>query len=92
MDYLKKFKQYITEEDIEEANVTGNIDALRNSGRFLQEAGVQSVKLEGGVEVSDTVRHIVNAGVPVMGHIGLTPQSLNKFGTYKVQGRSPKSA
>ena len=71
---------------------TGNIDALRNSGRFLQEAGVQSVKLEGGVEVSDTVRHIVNAGVPVMGHIGLTPQSLNKFGTYKVQGRSPKSA
>ena len=67
---------------------TGNIDALRNSGRFLQEAGVQSVKLEGGVEVSDTVRHIVNAGVPVMGHIGLTPLSLNKFGTYKVQGRS----
>lgn len=71
---------------------TGNVDALRNSGRFFQEAGAQSVKLEGGVEVSETVRHIVNAGMPVMGHIGLTPQSLNKFGAYKVQGRSPESA
>ena len=69
-----------------------NVDALRNSGRFLQEAGAQSVKLEGGLEVSDTVRHIVKAGIPVMGHIGLTPQSLNKFGKYKVQGRSPESA
>ena len=69
-----------------------NVDALRNSGRFLQEAGAQSVKLEGGVEVSDTVRHIVKAGIPVMGHIGLNPQSLNKFGKYKVQGRSPESA
>jgi len=67
-------------------------DALRNAGRFLQESGAQSVKLEGGVSVAETVRRLVEAGIPVMGHIGLTPQSLNQFGGYKVQGKTPAAA
>jgi len=67
-------------------------DALRNAGRFLQEAGAQSVKLEGGMSVADTVRRLVEAGIPVMGHIGLTPQSVNQFGGYKIQGKTPASA
>jgi 3-methyl-2-oxobutanoate hydroxymethyltransferase len=61
--------------------------ALRNAGRFLQEAGAEAVKLEGGVSMSDTIAAIVNAGVPVMGHVGLTPQSVHRFGGYKIQGR-----
>jgi len=67
-------------------------DALRNAGRFLQEAGAQSVKVEGGVGVAETVRRLVEAGIPVMGHIGLTPQSLNQFGGYKIQGKTPAAA
>ena len=67
-------------------------DALRNAGRLLKEAGAQSVKLEGGVRVADTVRFIVDAGIPVMGHIGLTPQSINQLGGYKVQGKTPAAA
>src|SRR4030043_854351 len=67
-------------------------DALRNAGRFLQEAGAQSVKLEGGVSVAETVRRLVEAGIPVMGHIGLTPQSVNQFGGFKLQGKTPAAA
>jgi 3-methyl-2-oxobutanoate hydroxymethyltransferase len=70
----------------------GPEDALRNAGRFLQEAGAQSVKLEGGVSVAETVRRLVAAGIPVMGHIGLTPQSVNQFGGYKMQGKTPAAA
>ena len=66
--------------------------AIRNAGRFLQEAGAQAVKLEGGVRVAETVRRIVECGIPVMGHIGLTPQSVNQLGGYKVQGKTPKAA
>jgi 3-methyl-2-oxobutanoate hydroxymethyltransferase len=61
--------------------------ALRNAGRFLQEAGAEAIKLEGGVAMSDTIAAIVNAGIPVMGHVGLTPQSVHRFGGYKIQGR-----
>jgi 3-methyl-2-oxobutanoate hydroxymethyltransferase len=61
--------------------------ALRNAGRFLKEGGAEAIKLEGGVSVKDTIRAIVDAGIPVMGHIGLTPQSVHRFGGYKVQGR-----
>ncbi len=61
--------------------------ALRNAGRFFQEAGAEAVKLEGGVAVRDAIQAIVNAGMPVMGHIGLTPQSVHQFGGYKIQGR-----
>jgi 3-methyl-2-oxobutanoate hydroxymethyltransferase len=63
-------------------------DALRNASRFVAEADVDAVKLEGGTEIKDTVKKIVDAGVPVMGHIGLTPQSLKKFGGYKVRGKT----
>ena len=61
--------------------------ALQNAGRFLKEAGAEAVKLEGGVTVGDTIKKIVDAGIPVMGHIGLTPQSVHQFGGYKIQGR-----
>jgi 3-methyl-2-oxobutanoate hydroxymethyltransferase len=67
-------------------------DALRNAGRFLQETGAQAVKLEGGLTVADTVRKLVDAGIPVMGHIGLTPQSLHQFGGWKVQGKTAQAA
>ena len=67
-------------------------EALRNAGRFLKEAGAQSVKLEGGRKLAETVRRIVDAGIPVMGHIGLTPQSVNQLGGYKVQGKSAETA
>jgi 3-methyl-2-oxobutanoate hydroxymethyltransferase len=61
--------------------------ALQNAGRFLKEAGAEAVKLEGGVAVKETIADLVNAGIPVMGHIGLTPQSVHQFGGYKIQGR-----
>ncbi|MEX2396108.1 MAG: 3-methyl-2-oxobutanoate hydroxymethyltransferase, partial [Balneolales bacterium] len=60
-------------------------EALISAGRMMKEAGAHAVKLEGGSSVADTVRRIVNAGIPVMGHLGLTPQSIYKFGTYKVR-------
>ena len=66
--------------------------AIRNAGRFLQEGGCQAVKLEGGESVAETVRRIVQCGIPVMGHIGLTPQSVNQLGGYKVQGKTPRAA
>lgn len=59
-------------------------DALRNAGRLVKEAGVEAVKLEGGQVICGTVRRIVDVGIPVMGHLGLTPQSIHKFGTYQV--------
>ena len=66
--------------------------ALQNAGRFLQEAGAQSVKLEGGVRVAETVHRITEAGIPVMGHVGLTPQSVNQLGGYRVQGKTEQEA
>ena len=70
----------------------GPQDALRNAGRLLKEGGAQSVKLEGGRHVAETVRALVQAGIPVMGHLGLTPQSVNQLGGYKVQGKTPAAA
>ena len=67
-------------------------DALRNAARFIQEGGAQAVKLEGGVTVAETVRSIVSCGIPVMGHIGLTPQSIHQLGGYKVQGKTEETA
>lgn len=66
--------------------------AVRNAGRFLQEAGMDAVKLEGGRAFAETARAIVRAGIPVQGHIGLTPQSLNALGGWRVQGRSAPAA
>jgi 3-methyl-2-oxobutanoate hydroxymethyltransferase len=62
-------------------------DAVRNAGRLIQEGGADAVKLEGGTRVSDAVRRIVEIGIPVMGHLGLTPQSMLTMGGYKVQAR-----
>ncbi len=67
-------------------------DALRNAGRFLKEAGCDAVKLEGGSSVSPVIRKIVSAGIPVMGHVGLTPQTASSLGGFKVQGREIKEA
>jgi len=67
-------------------------DAVRNAGRMLKEGGCQSVKLEGGRHVAGTVSRIVQAGIPVMGHIGLTPQAVNQLGGYRVQGKTSDSA
>ena len=68
------------------------VEAIRNAGRFLKEANMDAIKLEGGHEVVDTVRAIVEAGIPVMGHIGLTPQTATKLGGYKVQGKTAATA
>jgi 3-methyl-2-oxobutanoate hydroxymethyltransferase len=67
-------------------------EAVKNAGRFLQEAGMNAVKLEGGIERADTIRAIVNAGIPVMGHLGLTPQSVHKLGGFRPQGRDAEAA
>jgi 3-methyl-2-oxobutanoate hydroxymethyltransferase len=71
---------------------TNTADAMRNAARFIQEGGAQAVKLEGGVTVAETVKRIVECGIPVMGHIGLTPQSVHQLGGHKVQGKTPESA
>ena len=65
-------------------------EAKRNAGRFLQEARAEAVKIEGGVAVHQTIEEIVQMGIPVMGHVGLTPQSIHRFGGYKVQGKERK--
>jgi 3-methyl-2-oxobutanoate hydroxymethyltransferase len=67
-------------------------DAMRNSARMIQEGGAQAVKLEGGVSVANKVRRIVDAGIPVMGHLGLTPQSINQLGGHKIQGKTIEAA
>jgi len=67
-------------------------EAIRNAGRFVQEAGAQAVKLEGGKEMAPLVSRMVAAGIPVLGHIGLTPQDILNLGGYKVQGRDHESA
>ncbi len=67
-------------------------DALRNAAHFIQEGGAQAVKLEGGVSVADKVASIVNCGIPVMGHIGLTPQSIHQLGGHRRQGKSLEAA
>lgn len=67
-------------------------EAVRNAGRFVQSGGVAAIKLEGGRAMADTVKAIVRAQIPVMGHIGLTPQSINIFGGFKVQGKEENRA
>ena len=67
-------------------------EAVHNAGRLMKEGRAGAVKLEGGVRVAEQIRAIVKAGIPVMGHIGLTPQSINVFGGFKVQGKSEEAA
>jgi 3-methyl-2-oxobutanoate hydroxymethyltransferase len=64
-------------------------DALRNAGRLIQEGGAQAVKLEGGATIAPTVARLVQAGIPVMGHLGLTPQSVNQLGGFRLQAKTP---
>lgn len=71
---------------------TSVYDAVVNAGRLVKEGRAQVVKLEGGVEVADQIRAIVNASIPVMAHVGLTPQSVHAFGGFKVQGRTEAAA
>ena len=67
-------------------------DALRNAGRFLAEGGAHAVKLEGGAAVAHTIRRVVDAGIPVMAHVGLTPQSVHAMGGFRVQGKTEEAA
>ena len=67
-------------------------DALSNAARFIQEGGAQAVKLEGGEVVAEKVRRLVDCGIPVMGHIGLTPQSMHQLGGFKVRGKAVEEA
>jgi 3-methyl-2-oxobutanoate hydroxymethyltransferase len=71
---------------------TSIADALRNAARFIQEGGAQAIKLEGGITVAETVKRIVECGIPVMGHIGLTAQSIHQLGGHRVQGKTPEAA
>ncbi len=71
---------------------TSTSEALRNAARFIQEGGAQAVKLEGGERVAETVKRLVECGIPVMGHIGLTPQSIHQLGGFRVQGKTPEAA
>jgi 3-methyl-2-oxobutanoate hydroxymethyltransferase len=67
-------------------------EAVRNAGRFLAQGGMDAVKLEGGRERANAIRAIIGAGIPVMGHIGLTPQSVNQLGGFRVQGKTSSAA
>lgn len=67
-------------------------EAARNAGRFLKEGGAHAIKLEGGMEVAPIIKEILKVNVPVFGHVGLTPQAVNRLGGYKVQGRRPQDA
>ncbi len=71
---------------------TGPVEAIRNAGRFVKEGGCQAVKIEGGEEIAEIVAAVTRAGIPVLGHIGLTPQRASALGGYKVQGRDLESA
>lgn len=71
---------------------TSIYDAVKNAGRLIKEAGAEVVKLEGGTNICDKIQAIVEAQIPVMGHIGLTPQSINAFGGFKIQGKSEEKA
>jgi 3-methyl-2-oxobutanoate hydroxymethyltransferase len=67
-------------------------DAVRSAGRFVKEAGAEAVKVEGGLRTVPAIEAILRAGIPVMGHVGLTPQSVHVLGGYRVQGRTPEAA
>jgi len=67
-------------------------EALRSAIRIMKESGAHSIKVEGGVKIKDSIKRILNAGIPVMGHLGLTPQSIYKFGTYTVRAKEDEEA
>src|SRR5213083_2470889 len=67
-------------------------EAMRNAGRLIQQGGAAAVKIEGGRQVAETAKRLVDIGVPVMGHLGLTPQSVHQLGGFRQQGRDPEAA
>ena len=67
-------------------------EGIKNAIRIMKESGCDALKLEGGAEIIDTIKGILDAGIPVMGHLGLTPQSINKFGTYAVRAKDDAEA
>ncbi len=71
---------------------TNKIDALCNAGRMVKEGGAEAVKIEGGIDYIETIKSIIRTKIPVMGHLGLTPQAINQLGGYKVQGREEEAA
>jgi len=71
---------------------TGKYESVKNAGRLVSEGGCKAIKLEGGKEVTEDIKAIINAGIPVMGHLGYTPQSINVFGGHKAQGKTYETA
>ena len=90
---VKAVKRALIVVDIPFGSYQGNSqEALRSAIRIMKESGAHSVKMEGGVEIKESVERVLSAGVPVMGHLGLTPQSIYKFGTYTVRAREEEEA
>ncbi len=101
MDEMVNFTRYVRRgikrallvADMPFLSYQGSIaEGIANAGRFLKEAGAEAVKVEGGEPVAELIDKLVDIGVPVMGHLGLTPQSIHKFGSYKLQGKDPTLA
>jgi len=90
---IRGVKRALVVVDLPFGSYQGNsLEALHSAIRIMKETGAHSVKLEGGREVEESIRRIVSAGIPVMGHLGLTPQSIYKFGTYHVRAKDEKEA
>ena len=89
---VRGVKRALVVVDMPFGTYTNPVDGVRNAVRVMQETGCDALKLEGGSEISETVRRIIEAGIPVMGHLGLTPQSIHKFGTYAVRAKEEAEA
>lgn len=90
---VKAVKRALVVVDIPFGSYQGNSqEALRSSIRIMKESGAHSVKMEGGIEIKESIDRVLSAGVPVMGHLGLTPQSIYKFGTYTVRAKEKNEA
>ena len=90
---IRAVKRALVVVDLPFGTYQGNSkEALNSSIRIMKESGAHAVKLEGGIEVEDSVKRILSAGIPVMGHLGLTPQSIYKFGTYTVRAKEEEEA
>ncbi len=90
---IRAIKRCMVVVDLPFGSYQGNSkEALNSAIRIMKETGAHAIKLEGGEEVLESIRRIISAGVPVMGHLGLTPQSINKFGTYSVRAREEAEA
>ncbi|MDR3188185.1 MAG: 3-methyl-2-oxobutanoate hydroxymethyltransferase [Prevotellaceae bacterium] len=90
---MRAVKRALVVVDLPFGSYQGNSkEALNSAIRIMKESGADAVKLEGGEEIEESIKRILCAGIPIMGHLGLTPQSINKFGTYAVRARDPEEA